>query len=355
MRSSHKHSSRAWPLALIGLAAFVGLVAAAAPAAAAGRVELVLVTEGSFPATETQRWLRLFTDLKVGGLRIRARTADDEVAVVTEGTADSPVYRVTGVLTERNELLLPGAKFSPRDGARISAWLEKLKEEGPGGEKQADTPFGLSGEELKRANADLSRPLGVSTKGVARPEALIAFLERRTLQLTAARNDLRALDPDDKIEEELKDVSAGTALACLLRPAGLGLVPQRGKSGSLEYVVAKPAAGEPVWPVGFPAEDQRKEKLPKLFEFFNVEIDEAALSDVLPALEKRLEVPFLVDHNGLALEDIDPAQVNVSLPSKRTTFGIALKKVVQQAKLKSELRLDEAGNPFIWITPYRSP
>src|SRR5688500_12948164 len=60
-----------------------------------GRVEVVLATESGFPATETQRWLKLFTDLKVGGLRIRARQADDEVQVVTEGTARSPVYRVT--------------------------------------------------------------------------------------------------------------------------------------------------------------------------------------------------------------------------------------------------------------------
>ena len=107
------------------MAAVLGLLAGMPAAVSAeGRVELELATEEGFPALEAQRWYRLFTDLNVDGLTIRSARATDKPEVVTAGKGENAVYRVTGILTSRNELLVPGGKFSVRDSSKIAAWLK---------------------------------------------------------------------------------------------------------------------------------------------------------------------------------------------------------------------------------------
>ena len=54
---------------------------------------------------------------------------------------------------------------------------------------------------------------------------------------------------------------------------------------------------------------------------------------------------MLIDHNALARHGIDPAKAMVTLPRSRTTYSLALRKLLFQAGLKFELRCDEAGIP----------
>jgi len=52
---------------------------------------------------------------------------------------------------------------------------------------------------------------------------------------------------------------------------------------------------------------------------------------------------------------IDLSQVKVSHPRKRTTWITALGTFTFKAKCKFELLIDEAGKPFVWITPLATP
>jgi len=58
----------------------------------------------------------------------------------------------------------------------------------------------------------------------------------------------------------------------------------------------------------------------------------------------------LIDHNALARQGIDPAKAAVTLPRSKTTYSLALRKLLFQAKLKYEVRCDEADKPFLWIS-----
>jgi hypothetical protein len=73
----------------------------------------------------------------------------------------------------------------------------------------------------------------------------------------------------------------------------------------------------------------------------------------MAAIEGRLNVPFLYDHNNMARDRIEPSQINVSLPAGRTFYNKILRQLLFQAKLKADLRADEAGKPFLWITTIR--
>ena len=75
-----------------------------------------------------------------------------------------------------------------------------------------------------------------------------------------------------------------------------------------------------------------------------------ALLDALEAISERLKTPMLFDYNSLARQRIEPEKAKVTLPPKRMFYQEILRQVLYQAKLKSDLRLDEAGKPFLWIS-----
>ena len=72
--------------------------------------------------------------------------------------------------------------------------------------------------------------------------------------------------------------------------------------------------------------------------------------ECLEAIGKRVKTPVLLDRKALSKHNIDPKKASVSLPNKRTTYSLALRKLLFQAKQKFEVRYDDAGTPFLWVT-----
>ena len=104
------------------------------------------------------------------------------------------------------------------------------------------------------------------------------------------------------------------------------------------------------WPVGWKPDKKPRDVIPLLFEFLTVEIRNIPLTQACDAIQKRLKVPFLMDHEALARHGIDPEKHNVSLPAKRTFYKRALDRLLSQVRLRGEVRVDEAGQPIMWIS-----
>jgi hypothetical protein len=90
--------------------------------------------------------------------------------------------------------------------------------------------------------------------------------------------------------------------------------------------------------------------LPLLFEHLKVDITETLVSEAVDSIQTRLEVPFLYDQNALALHGVDPSKAQAAVSSTRLTYSQILGKILLQAKLQFDLRLDDADHPFLWIT-----
>ena len=328
--------------------AFLGLVLASS-AAAAPRVSLELATEKNFPLTGAQQWSRLLADAGITNFRIRAATGADRPLVEKFGDDKNPSYRVVGLLTAGNQLVVPGAKFSARDAAGIRNWLETLADQGEAGVTERRSAFGLLGKELVEVQDDLKQSIDFSTTGMSLSDALKKLENRLKFPLVI---DLVAKLETEQvtIEDNLLGVSAGTAIAVMLRPAGLAMSPERPRGGTLQYRVAKPVEGRESWPIGWPPEKKPIDILPALYEFINVEISDTPVKDAVDAIAERLKVPFLYDRNAMAWHEIDLTKVDATVPGKRSTYSLILQKVLRQAMMKPELRLDEAGKPFYWIT-----
>jgi hypothetical protein len=324
--------------------------AAEKPFATAGgaKVQLELVGDAQQGAVMAfQDWLRVLREAGIQNVRLRAAGGSEKLGIDVRGSEQSRVYVVTGLLSGRDEIVIPGAgRFHRGDAKRLAAWLDDLAEHGPPDRREPPAAFGLPAKQFDEVRRDLARPLGFSTKDMTRAEAVEKIGQQLRLPL-AVEGPLA--DGEDKIEEDLSGLSCGTALACILRPVGYSLTPRKGAAGP-SYAVAKARLDQEVWPIGWPPEKPQGELLPALFELRNVNVQNVTAARVMEAVGKQLQVPILLDHNALARHGVDPAKSNVALPQQRTSYSLALRKLLFQARLKFEIRVDEAGTPFLWVT-----
>ena len=71
---------------------------------------------------------------------------------------------------------------------------------------------------------------------------------------------------------------------------------------------------------------------------------------LLEVVGKQINAPVLYDHNAMARHGVEPDKATVSHPQLRTTYSVALRKMLGKIKLKFEVRVDEAGKPFLWVS-----
>jgi hypothetical protein len=317
--------------------------------APAAEIELELVTQQGFPLTGSRQWIEVFKNQDVQ-LRIRSATPGDRVEIVNRGTESAPVYHVRGLLTRQNTLMVPGGRFTPRDRAQIAAWIDKLRRGGldPSGGSRPSA-FGLTGEELVSLHESLATRVSESTKGEDPKDVIRRIASRIRTRVVVGPAARGAFVEGDTVYDELQGVSCGTALAAVVRPAGLVVVPSKVGSEIQLSVVDSRRTSES-WPIGWPPEKKERELVPKLYEFLPVEIEGAQLTEALEAVRGRLGVPMLFDQNSMARHRVDPAKVRVSLPVGRTYYKKALDRMLFQGQLKAEVRVDEASQPLLWVS-----
>ncbi len=332
---------------------FLLAIGVTTPGVAAPPVSFELATDPGFSMAGAPRWIDALKDLDQSGLRIRSGQVGDKTEIINRGTEASPRYHVVGILMANNQLALPGGKFSLSDRAEIAKWIENLQEGGIDGLTKSKTAFGLTSDELVEFDKQLATPIDFDTKGVRAGDVVRKIVQSLPMETTVSATAARAFVRNETVLDELNGLSAGTSLAATLRPLGLVLLPEKPRGGKVRLAISDVREVEESWPIGWPPQDSPKKVAPKFFEYLTVEITETALSEAITAIQGRVEVPFLFDHNGMARERIDVTAVNVSYPKKRVQYLRVLEQILFQGGLKSEIRLDEAGKAFLWISPRR--
>jgi hypothetical protein len=318
------------------------------------RVELELVTEEGVSAVIAHQWGAALGDLRLGNVRIRAAQPGDRVEIRQRGSGDSIVYQVTGALTARNTLRVPGGEFRVGDKAGLSSWLDKLKQGGETRLGEREVAFGMTPTQLVAVHEALKVPVTFATKEQRSFDALKRISATLRLSFLADAEARQAMAGDDPVLDELQGLSAGTAIASILRPLGLVMVPQQQAGGDVRLWITDVRRSKESWPVGWPSDSSPRETLPELFTFAgNVVIEDTPLDAALNAISQRIKAPILYDHNSMVRQQIDPAAVHVSMDEGRTYYQRIIARLVNQAGLTSELRVDDAGTPFLWVSTLR--
>lgn len=331
---------------------------------AAPPIELEIITERGVQITAPHEWLQLLTAIGITDVRIRGRQPGDEIKATNRGTAESPRYLVLGMLTSGNRLQLPGGSFSRSDRAAMKDYFDRLAADGAESLTAPRGRFGLTVKELSTVTTELAQPIDFETTGQP-PQSVVERLRTSIGTPIAldpiAEKTLRAAKP---VADELQGLTAGTGLAMLLRRDGLVLRPEKTRGQPLTLRVlpggadalAESTLGKTddteitTWPIGWEPQQIPAHTAPALFEPRNAEIDGYSLAETLAAIGPRLKTPLYLDHAALAEKHIDPAAIQIRLARTRASYKRILDRILSQARLHSQLRVDDAGTPFLWVT-----
>jgi hypothetical protein len=329
--------------------------------AAAPRVEFDIVTDEGLPADAVGDWYQVFSELKVRQADFHSSRGQQKLEIETVGKGSA--YVVHGRLTKARELILPGARFGLRDRERLATWIERLASDGPSDPDDTRAgAFGMTAAMLDKFRTRLSKPLSATTAGRSPREVVDEIAESFDLEIISTSAARGALGHAAPLADEMQGLAAGTVLAAALRAGGFGFAPQRGTGERLRLALvpldapgnspseASNSTSAQVWPVGWSADERRRELVPKFFEFLNVEIDGVSVGEAVASIGPRLEVPMLYDRAAMARHKIDVAAIDAAVPAKRTSYSLLLQKLLFQARLKYQLRVDDGRRPFVWIT-----
>lgn len=302
-------------------------------------------------ATAPRRWVQLLTELGIANVRLRGMQSSDVPRIEDLGTADSPRVRIVALLNSKNELIVPGKKLRLSDQEAIKAYLERAGKDGAKSITAARGKFGLTKEEFTTLFNQLKRPLTLP----ARKKTLQAIIDANqngvTLTITIDPLLRSVLKVEPEGLAEVKDLSRGTALAVLVGGEGLVLEPTKEPGEPVGLKLVNKRDAKRFWPVGFDIEQSPRETFPKLFEQINVEIDGYTLAEAVKAISAQIEgLPIVWDRFALRSHGIVPETQQVKLARTKTFYKRIIDRLLFQARLACELRIDESGTPFYWVS-----
>lgn len=316
-------------------------------------VNVELLTGKENVALQAQQWGRLFQKL---GLPIRIRSAiGDEQPEIRQKVTGS-VRRVTAIghIHRSGQLIFPEKKFSFDQTTQLAEWLKSLENYGAQGSPEGRPLWGLNEQQFGKAYAALSQKLDQTVHGAELEAGLKGFELERELPVRLSDDAKtwleREFDEVPKVGQELKGFSKGTALAILLSAYNLAFYPTRTPDGQLEAVVVPAGSTTEIWPVGWELKASRGKTAPKLFQMVPVEFDDVPVLDLLSVISERTSVPIRLDEYRIKEHGVDLTRARVSHPRKNSALEAVVLRAVAESDLRSPLRIDERGQPFLWIT-----
>ena len=257
-------------------------------------------------------------------------------------------WKLLAILNHRDELVVPGRTFKQSDQSRLRSYLQKLPQQVSVGELGR---FGLTEKQFRLVHANLIQTVEFSSVGISTREFLHRLEKNITLPLTLDPGTHGPAQNTQALQSELQDMTFGTALAIALRRHGLVLCPAN-QDGKLSLIISRPNPQQESWPVGWKFDASPRQIAPALYVSLPIEIAGFTLAKAMEALQPNLKVAVIYDQWILERDDIHPETIQVKLARKNTYLKKAVDRILSQARLAGELRIDEAGRPFLWITRF---
>lgn len=327
------------------------LIACAAPSQDKHFVELEIIINERFGIDQGQEWIEVLSEVGADNVRLRRGSTSTRPSVKKIENALGATYKIIGVATTRG-LKLPGGTFSMRDKAGLRELIQKIRDDGAEVALAEKMAFGLTAEQLVELHTDLAKPYEQSTTGKSPGQVLEDIRLRTKTPILVDAKARQELNDDYVLQDELQGLTHGTVLAAALRPIGLVVAPRRLQGKSTEIVITDSRLVQEHWPIGWPLQDRPSKAIPNLFERIPTQV-QTNLKSALEAIASRLEVPFLYDRNSMARQGIVLDKVRVNMTAEEASYNSILQRILAQAKpkLQMELRADESGSAFVWVSP----
>lgn len=317
------------------------------------------ILAGPLHALDSQQWARRLERYGIPIL-IRGPFPGDAIAISEEIRGRLRDVDVVGQLDPRGRLVVPGHVFRPTDVGEISEWLKGLRLYGAQGPPDGQARWGLNPMQFEGLAAATGEVVDIDLLETTTRDAVAAvappgYAVRYSIAAETWLDELdRRLGRLPIIAADVRRLARGTTLAFVLNKVGLGFRPERTPEGVVELVIEPLDDLETPWPIGGELNGTRRAAVaPALFTQFEGGVDDT-FARVIALVERSSGLPVLADHPAIAADGIDLNELKVSIPPRRTSLSLVLRSATLPHRLTREVRVDEAGNPFVWILPSRS-
>ncbi len=317
-------------------------------------VNLILLTDATAAAEHAQAWGQRLQKFEIG-FQTRQAIAGEKLQVTEKKSGRLRQVAVVAQLDRNGKIVCQNRAFTLGDADKLADWIRELKAYGAQGAPNGKPMFGLDERQFNTVLKALSTPVEVETNGLTLDGVLkkLPIPREYPIRLTpAAERTIQELGRDKVVRQRLAGLSFGSVLAAALGEFGLSFRPLRTPSAKIELAISPRSDDTDAWPVGWPLDPSKPQGqlVPALFQMVPVELNEAPLPDVLVAAAEASETPIVIDHFAIELQGIDLSEIKITIPNRKTTWGVLLRQITTPHKLGRRILTDDAGRPFVLIT-----
>jgi hypothetical protein len=318
---------------------------------AAHQVEVRLEVAPEVDKSRVVQWVEL---LRAAGV---ASVSEVPGAATRPKAKDEPAVRSAGrgrvlvraALGPAGNLHIGADAFRPSDRGRLDAFVKKLRQEGAPGADPTAPLWGLTQPQFDLLLDSLKPP----SRFALRDQRLGEFLDElraRTKLPMQLSPDATKRAADMRLTMSTGRLSIGAALAYVLGQHGLAFEPRADDAGKLSLSVLSQGESKRPWPLGMEPQKLPGTVAPKLMAAARYKIKDIPLDELISQFAQQLEMDVLLDRAALAEKHMDPDKLRATTEIPGGTATAAIRKTLAPLNLKHELRIDEADQPFLWIT-----
>lgn len=315
-------------------------------------ISLTIITTDNTAALRARLWQPTLQKLNVR-VRIRSGTKADKVGLRETKLGTFRKVAITGKLDRRGRLVFKDRAFARSEAPKLEEWIKELKTYGAQGAPDGKPLWGLTKTQFGRVYKALGTVVEKDVHGKKLSEARKLLNVPKDVPLRFSFDAKKSLAGQDPVvRKHVKGHSLGTALSLILRDAGLGFRPVRTPRGSIELVADPLDSRDDTWPVGWKPKLKRQKTAPKLFTSDPIELNKVKLLDIYHAMAVKTGVPVHFDYYVAGKKSMQPEKMVGSYPRSRMFPLVVLKRVSGVNNLTCTLKIDEKGQPFLWVTPF---
>ena len=315
-------------------------------------IEVLIQSQPSFRVA-AQDWGREFQTLGYSP-RFRLPRPGDELRIEDSTLDDQPVVHVIGGMSKDGAIEFANRKFTLADLKPLAEFLDELATFGAGGRPETNPTWGLTNENLAELIAVMAEPIAAPITLDSPAVTLDSIGVPASIRLSyseAARSIALGKRPDTAPESlDLTGVSRGTAIAIVLAQYGLGFRPQRNEAGTITLEVDVGDETSNLWPAGWKTQESAGTVVPAWIKSIPVDLDEVEVSTITSAFAERLQVSYFASTHSLARSGIDLDVVTYTHRNSKVSPFRLLTAVGGKLHLGFDIRADEAGHVFLWVT-----
>jgi hypothetical protein len=312
----------------------------------------VLIQPQARDRIRAQEWGRLLQELGYSP-RFRVPAVGEKQRLEEESANGRQRLLAVGGLQADGSIELGGRRFTLSDGPALDQFLKDLRKHGSGGPAAGNPRWGLSDEQFLGFSQLLLEPVEQSlelgspadtVKRMGLPMELSIIFADEVLQSSLQPR------PEGAPEElDLSGVSRGTALAIALSQYGMGFRPVLTKQGNYVIEIRRGGEADNLWPVGWKTLEPIPDVLPAWLKSIPFSIEDADLSSLVEAVSGKLEISAYSSAMALRTAGRSLDELTWSRSGKLSPFAM-LRTVGEKFELGFDVRADEAGRLFLWVT-----